>query len=253
MRCYAHSEREALGACIGCGKGICLDCLNRISGKMYCDGCMPSSGVVKTSLERLEEHITANPFLEDLQHSARTGIQKFKKPVRDISKLIGSSNRNRYLASILAFSLGWCGAHKFYLGQKGWGIVYFLFFWTPLPLMASWIEGALYLTRPEEEFTRRYGRTVPTMQRPELNASFDYARRQIASQRPPKTAAEHERFLLKIAREQKGLISVPHLLMEYHLKLENVELALASLSAQGLVQSDFDDSGHVRYFVTEFR
>ncbi len=240
MRCYAHSDREALGACIGCGKGICLDCLNRISGKLYCDGCVPVSN-------------TGNTSLQALQHRVETNIQKYKQPHNEISTMVVSTDRNRYLAAVLAFTLGSFGVHKFYVGEIGWGIAYFLFSWTFIPWMAGMVEGILYLTRQEEDFTRRYGRPVPTMQRPQINGSFDYARQQIAQPRLPKTEAEYERFLLKVARDQQGLISVPHLLMEHHLKLENVESALARLSAQGLVQSDFDDSGHVRYFVTEFR
>lgn len=237
MRCYAHSDREALGACIGCGKGVCLDCLNRISGKMYCNGCV------------IEREPSTNS-LQNLQQRADYNLQKYAP--REVSTMLVSTDRNRYLAAILSITFGTFGVHKFYVGQTGWGIAYFLFSWTGIPTLAAFVETLLYLVRSEEDFTRRYGRTVPTMQRPELNGSFDYARRQVALPRPPKTLAEHERLLLKVAREQKGLISVPHLLMEHHLKLENVESALASLSVQGLVQSDFDESGHVRYFVTEF-
>jgi TM2 domain-containing membrane protein YozV len=36
--------------------------------------------------------------------------------------------------------LGGFGAHRFYLGQKGWGIAYLLFCWTLIPLVASWVE-----------------------------------------------------------------------------------------------------------------
>jgi TM2 domain-containing membrane protein YozV len=37
------------------------------------------------------------------------------------------------------------GLHKFYLGQPRWGLVYLLLGLTPIPTVASLIEGAWYL------------------------------------------------------------------------------------------------------------
>lgn len=48
--------------------------------------------------------------------------------------------------------------HKFYLGQDGWGILYLLFFWTFIPSIVGFIEGILYLTMSDEDFTAKYGR-----------------------------------------------------------------------------------------------
>ncbi|MDB9505721.1 TM2 domain-containing protein [Microcystis aeruginosa CS-338/01] len=38
--------------------------------------------------------------------------------------------RNRTIAALLAFFLGYLGIHKFYLGENLAGILYLLFFWT---------------------------------------------------------------------------------------------------------------------------
>ncbi len=40
MNCYNHSEKEAAGACIGCGKLFCAECLIEIHGKNYCHKCV---------------------------------------------------------------------------------------------------------------------------------------------------------------------------------------------------------------------
>ena len=62
-----------------------------------------------------------------------------------------SSPKNRKIAIALAFAgafpLPLSGLHKFYVGQPGWGILYLLLSWTPVPHVASAIEGVWYLSQ----------------------------------------------------------------------------------------------------------
>lgn len=44
-------------------------------------------------------------------------------------------------AVLLALLLGGVGAHKFYLGQVGLGVVYILFSWTFIPAIVGFIEA----------------------------------------------------------------------------------------------------------------
>lgn len=73
----------------------------------------------------------------------------------------GSSpgNKDRLTAGIFALLLGGLGAHKFYLGQTGQGLLYLCFFWTGIPALVGFIEGILYLTKSDEEFNRQYVET----------------------------------------------------------------------------------------------
>lgn len=64
--------------------------------------------------------------------------------------------KNKLVAGILGILLGSFGAHKFYLGKIGWGILYLLFFWTAIPGIVGIIEGILYLTMSDAEFSRKY-------------------------------------------------------------------------------------------------
>ena len=64
--------------------------------------------------------------------------------------------RTKTAAILWCFFLGAFGAHKFYLGQTGWGIVYLLFFWTGIPSCAAFIELIMLLLMPETEFNRRF-------------------------------------------------------------------------------------------------
>jgi TM2 domain-containing membrane protein YozV len=63
--------------------------------------------------------------------------------------------KNRKLAIVLAFAgtvAPVSGLHKFYLGQHFWGILYLLLSWTPIPRVASAIEGVWYLSQHPQEF-----------------------------------------------------------------------------------------------------
>jgi TM2 domain-containing membrane protein YozV len=76
-------------------------------------------------------------------------------------KLIGNmliKRKSRSIAAILAFSgtLTISGLHKFYLGQPLWGLLYVLLSWTPIPKVASAIEGVWYLAQDEEAFDRNF-------------------------------------------------------------------------------------------------
>ena len=63
--------------------------------------------------------------------------------------------KNRQIAIVLAFAsmtTPIAGFHKFYLGQPGWGIVYLLLSWTPIPHIASAIDAVWYLTQDSTKF-----------------------------------------------------------------------------------------------------
>ena len=49
--------------------------------------------------------------------------------------------KNQTTAVILALLLGGLGAHKFYLGNAGVGILYLLFCWTYIPSIIAFIEA----------------------------------------------------------------------------------------------------------------
>lgn len=66
-------------------------------------------------------------------------------------------NSQRKIAIVLAFFLGWLGAHRFYLGQTGWGIVYLiiLYLFAPLAVVLGFIDALRYLFMTEESFSTR--------------------------------------------------------------------------------------------------
>ena len=76
-----------------------------------------------------------------------------------------SKLKSRKVAAILAFTgtvVPISGLHKFYLGQPLWGLVYVLLSWTPIPHVASAIEGVWYLSQAGEEFDRNFNLNLET-------------------------------------------------------------------------------------------
>jgi TM2 domain-containing membrane protein YozV len=70
----------------------------------------------------------------------------------------GKPERSRVVAAVLAILLGEFGAHKFYAGSWGLGLLYILFSWTTLPFLISIVEGIAYLAMSDDDFQDKYSR-----------------------------------------------------------------------------------------------
>ena len=66
------------------------------------------------------------------------------------------TGKSRTVAVLLAVFLGGIGAHRFYLGKVGSGLLYLLFFWTFVPAMVAFIEAIRWLCMSNEGFAERY-------------------------------------------------------------------------------------------------
>lgn len=64
--------------------------------------------------------------------------------------------KDKTTAGVLALVLGGIGAHKFYLGRTGQGLLYLIFFWTFIPALVAFIEAITYFTMNEASFNLKY-------------------------------------------------------------------------------------------------
>ena len=69
--------------------------------------------------------------------------------------------KRRITAAALAVLLGGIGAHKFYLGQTMWGLLYLVFFWTFIPSFVSIVEFIFFLFMNDEDFDAKYNTATP--------------------------------------------------------------------------------------------
>lgn len=102
-------------------------------------------------------------------------IEKEEKPVSDVNVAkeginisINNQNQNitqappqptyanmgkvvtKWVYLVLAIFLGWAGAHKFYAGRVGTGVVYLLFCWTWIPAFIAFIEFIIACFKPAD-------------------------------------------------------------------------------------------------------
>lgn len=65
------------------------------------------------------------------------------------------SQKKKSHLTLWSFFLGGAGAHKFYMGAWGWGIVYLALCWTGLPLLTSMVEMVRFILMTDDEFSAK--------------------------------------------------------------------------------------------------
>jgi TM2 domain-containing membrane protein YozV/ribosomal protein L40E len=78
-------------------------------------------------------------------------------PLMNALGALAPNGKSKLGAALFGFFLGSFGAHKFYLGQNGWGLIYLLFCWTAIPGIVGIIEAILLVVMSDEDFNRKHG------------------------------------------------------------------------------------------------
>ncbi len=61
-------------------------------------------------------------------------------------------SKSKAAATLWGAFLGGFGAHKFYMGSWGWGIVYLFTFWLYIPFIIALVEWIRYVLMTDDEF-----------------------------------------------------------------------------------------------------
>jgi TM2 domain-containing membrane protein YozV len=67
-----------------------------------------------------------------------------------------TQKRSKIAAAVIALFLGGLGLHRFYLGRPWSGLFYFLFCWTFIPMILSFVEAIVLIAMSEERFAEAY-------------------------------------------------------------------------------------------------
>jgi len=64
--------------------------------------------------------------------------------------------KNKIVAALLAFFVGFIGVHKFYLNRPVQGVLYLLFSWTGIPAIIAFIDFIVLLVMSQDNFDYKY-------------------------------------------------------------------------------------------------
>lgn len=84
--------------------------------------------------------------------------------------------RNKNIAGLLALLFGTFGVHRFYLGQKGLGVMYCVFFFTGITAIVGFIDALVFFSMDEERFDDKYNASYLNRSR-KADSTFDRRRR----------------------------------------------------------------------------
>jgi len=54
MKCAYHSENDAVGVCVNCGRLVCSECRTTLGGKIYCEPCAGEAFTARPQLTKVQ-------------------------------------------------------------------------------------------------------------------------------------------------------------------------------------------------------
>lgn len=143
-----------------------------------------------------------------------------------------SVRQTKIIAALLAIFLGSFGAHKFYLGQIGLGILYLFFFWSGIPGIIGICEGIIFLLMNEQVFAQKYlGMTRPG----QVTAGLPITN-----------------MVLRVARKHHGRITPVEVAADTALSIEEAKEELDKMVKTRACQLIVGEGGLLVYYFPEF-
>lgn len=134
------------------------------AGALFCPDCGAPQGdttaLSPISADGRLESLSSGPLTGHFCHGCGKGIHISATSCPHcgaVNRAAGiKGSKDKSVAGLFALLLGGIGAHHFYLGNVGLGILYLIFCWTFIPMIIAFIEGIIYLTQSDENFAKKY-------------------------------------------------------------------------------------------------
>jgi len=130
---------------------------------MYCKNCGANIGIASifcpncgTSIIKDKDKDVSDDFKAYVNDEDFFDNNKNKENSHNKKQFYKSGvKKDKYVAGVLALTMGCFGAHHFYMGKIGRGIVDLIFFWSGIPSIVGFIMGIIYIVESEESFNSR--------------------------------------------------------------------------------------------------
>lgn len=127
--------------------------------------------------------------------------------------------KSKTTAILLCLFLGGFGAHRFYLGQSGVGLMYLIFCWTLIPALLALIDFIRLLLMSDEEFNQKYNLTSIILRAQQSSPNVTNGNTvaiNMGTQNAPSSACDEVKKLYEL--KEKGIITQE----EFELKKKTV-------------------------------
>ncbi len=105
MKCAEHREKDAIGACVSCGRGICEDCTINLAGKNYCQDCA-------------DELVQENNNMEQVKNQSKNLNVKSPSSAAALNLIIAGAGFiyiHEYSKAVVSFIIVWIAGIISYL------------------------------------------------------------------------------------------------------------------------------------------